>query len=42
MPYCSRCGQTFTRKGTRDKHYRQKRCKTISFDANGVVFRRLA
>lgn len=38
VPYCSRCGQTFTRKGARDKHHRHNRCKRIIFDANGVMF----
>jgi hypothetical protein len=40
VPYCSRCGQTFTRKEARDKHHRHNRCKRTIFDANGVMFRR--
>lgn len=36
---CPRCFQSFSRAAARDVHYMQGRCKTVTFDANGVPWR---
>lgn len=36
---CQLCGQRFSRKGARDAHQAQQRCKVVYFDSNGVPFK---
>lgn len=35
-PVCPGCGKEFLREMARDNHFRQKRCKVVAIDANGV------